>query len=64
MSLVNEPVARRVANRVNRDYGETVCTPADVMRAADGLDPLPDKEAIVSRILQELEEYGFRGGER
>ena len=57
MEGVNIHVARRVADRVNDDWGERVCTALEVMQVARGQSPV--NEAVESRILQELEEYGF-----
>lgn len=50
--------ARRVADRVNQDWGEKVCTPEEVALVAEGSVSLVEREAVESRILQELEEHG------
>ena len=58
LDLVNNAAAARVAEIVNRDWGERVCTRHDVVAVCHG-DYTDVGAAVESRIMQQLEEEGF-----
>jgi hypothetical protein len=61
MTEINTHIARSIATRINLDYDEEVCDEVDVMNIANerSIYVRNVEPAVESRILQELQEYGY-----